>query len=319
MRHVTITEPVAVLVSFMAVVVGATLPFVHEARSLHSRIAPGTQVVTLTGIAEAGYWTDEEVRGGNHRNGSLHPARPILQVGEPVLFRLKSADVVHSFYSPGLGIGPIGVYPGNVVEVVVTPKEDGVFDYYCTTMCGDRHFAMRGVVIVGGEGSRLSESTSASVDKYWLKPSPSSATRVELGEWLFHQKGCATCHGSGGQGGVRNWNYVRETVPALNTLAENMLLFSPEDVKAIVEYLEQGVSLESLEDSPPVHRFGAVLAQYRYFRNVILKGNPAGKKDPNGPPPPLEMPAWQYRLSDEDVDAVIAYLLTENPREETER
>jgi Cytochrome c. len=158
-------------------------------------------------------------------------------------------------------------------------------------------------------------NTPQSVVRYWREPAPAQAGVVERGKWLFRQKGCFLCHGPEGQGGVPNRNYIKDTIPGL-ALAEQMKLFEPEEVLAILEKLKRGVPLDTLADSPPVPRFNVVLAQYHAVQNVIRKGNPAGKKDPKGPTPPLRMPSWARELSDADIDAIIAYLLSAVPGEE---
>jgi len=159
------------------------------------------------------------------------------------------------------------------------------------------------------------QNTPQSVVRYWLEPAPAQTGVVERGKWLFRQKGCFLCHGPEGEGGIPNRNYIKDTIPRL-ALAEHMKLYEPEDVSAVLEQLKRGVRLDALEDSPPVPRFNVVLAQYHSIRDVIRKGNPAGKKDPKGPSPPLNMPRWIRELSDADIDAIIAYLLSAVPGEE---
>lgn len=319
MTSLKVAEITAVVLTLGGIVGATAVPFYYEAASVEKQIPSAGQVVTLTGVGHDGVWTDEEVTGANYWTRSFRPARPALEVGKRALLRLKSADVVHTFYLPALGIGPVEVYPGHVAEVAVTPQEEGVFEYYCRTVCGTPHFGMRGVVIVGSEDPEATAGRPAERVEYWREPPPpEDAGLVRRGEWMFRQKGCITCHGPAGRGGVPNWNYVKDTVPALNTLAETMFLFSPEDVHFVVEQLEQRVPLESLEQDAPLPRFSVVLAQYESIRNVIRRGNAAGKKDPKGPAPPLEMPAWESRLSDADIDAIIAYLLTQQRREAAE-
>jgi mono/diheme cytochrome c family protein len=304
-------ELVAVGLTIIGILAATFVPFRHEAASVLRNVPPGAQVIELTGVASGGVWTEEAVTGSNYWRRDFQPARPVLRMGRPALFRLKSADVIHTFYVPALGIGPVDVRPGHVEEILVTPTSEGVFGHFCTIMCGDPHFGMLGVIIVAAEGTPPPAEARPTLDRYWESlPPRAEAGRTERGKWLFHQKGCMTCHGVGGRGGVPNYNYVNGTVPALNTLAEKMFLFFPEDIDAVVDLLERGVPLESVEEDPPLPRFGATLAQYDSVRKVIRVGNPAGKKDPAGPPPPLEMPAWQYQLSDSDIDAIIAYLLT---------
>ncbi|MBI2821437.1 MAG: c-type cytochrome [Acidobacteria bacterium] len=305
-------EIVAVFATLVGIGATISLPFVYQSRLLARD--SDIQVINLTGVNSAGTWTEEEVNGWNYWRGNFTASRPVLNVGRTTRFRLKSADVLHTFYAPALGVGPVQVYPGHVVELEVRPAEQGIFQYYCTTVCGMPHFGMRGEVVVQGKAGAVTTASLPSSEKYWLEPHPpANASLVERGGWLFRQKGCLTCHGPEGSGGVPNWNYVKGTVPALNTLAERLMLFDPEDVKVVVEQMESGKNLDSLVASPPVPRFNVFLAQYDSVRNVIRKGSPPGRKDPHGPLPPLEMLAWGERLSEADIDAVIAYLLTLQP------
>ncbi|MBI4615347.1 MAG: c-type cytochrome [Planctomycetes bacterium] len=152
-------------------------------------------------------------------------------------------------------------------------------------------------------------------DAPWRPDAPEESA-VARGWRLFNEMGCRSCHGAGGRGGVTNPNYIKDTVPPLHTLADRMMLFDREDVEEIVRILEQGSSLHSLEDDPPVPRFNAALAQYDAIREVIQNGITAGRKDPEGIAPPINMPSWRHLLSDADVDAIIAWLLTQQPWED---
>ena len=55
--------------------------------------------------------------------------------------------------------------------------------------------------------------------------------------------------------------------------------------------------------------FFKVVAKYMPVKNTILNGRVVEKKNPQGPAP-LNMPAWGETLSDTDVSAVIAYLIS---------
>lgn len=303
-------ERAAVGITIVGILAVLILPFLYESWVSRPESRADMRVITLTAIAETGLWTTEEVRGGNYFAKNFAPARPELKVGESVLLRLKSADVIHDFYCPDLGIEPVEVYPGVVEEVVVTADAPGAFDFYCTTVCGQAHFRMRGQFIV-----RPAKSTFEDPGEYWLAELPDNPSLVERGEWLFRRHACFSCHGEGGHGGVRNANYVKGTVPALDSMASEASLYYPEDVEAIVNALEKEIPLEDLWDDPPVPLFNVVLAKYQAVRELIRSGVPAGKLDQEGPIPPLVMPAWGQLLSDSDIDALIAYLLTLEPRE----
>lgn len=313
-------EIVAGLLTLVGIVAATFYPFVYESTSVGKRIPPGAQVITLTGVAATGTWTDQNVDGGNYWYRHFTPARPVLRVGKPILLRFKSADVNHNFYCPGLGVGPIEVHPGHVAELLLTPLQEGVFSYYCTTICGDPHFAMRSEVVVLREGAPLPPAPPPPAEPYWLaSPPPAGGTRVGRGEWLFRRNGCFTCHGEKGKGGVPNWNYVKDTIPPLSTLAQRMLIPDKEGADAILGAMEKSTDLKNLSADPPFARYNAFLAQYQSVRDVIRKGNPPGKKDPKGSQPPLEMMAFGARLSDRDIEDLIAFLLSLQPWEGDEK
>lgn len=135
------------------------------------------------------------------------------------------------------------------------------------------------------------------------------------GEALF-RKYCVACHGIDAKGGVQNINYVKKTVPALNTLAERMFLAEPEDANKVAELLEKGVDITSMSPALDVPNRGRVLAQYRAIRNVIEKGSVAGKEDPKGAEPLLHMPSWAEGLTRKDIDSIISYLIKLYPWDE---
>jgi len=135
------------------------------------------------------------------------------------------------------------------------------------------------------------------------------------GEALY-QKYCVACHGLEAKGGVKNINYVKKTVPALNTLAEKMFLQEPEDANKVAGLLEKGVDITTMSPQLDVPNQGRVLAQYRTILNVIKKGSVSGKADPRGPEPLLHMPSWAAGLTEKDIDSILSYLLKLYPWEE---
>lgn len=162
-------------------------------------------------------------------------------------------------------------------------------------------------LLLGGGEEAGAASTVAEPE---LEPMPEFDTLVERGEWLYANRGCVACHGEAGQGGVVNANYVLDTVPALDEMAERLMLFEPEDARAATELLEEGADLEALSGDPPFPGYARFLAQYRVVMGVIENGATAAKKDPAGETPPLQMPPWGAILSPEDRRAIIAYLIS---------
>lgn len=105
-------------------------------------------------------------------------------------------------------------------------------------------------------------------------------TPEQRGEVLYKRYGCRGCHGEDGSGGVRNSNAVTdEVVPPLR-------------------YVKEGYTIDELKER-------------------VRSGVPhVAKRDPLGPDPPLNMPAWGDRLTERQLDDLVAYLLSLYPKEE---
>lgn len=276
------------------------------------------RVVHLTGVRNSGVWTDEEVNGLNYWWKSFRPATIVLQEGEEILLRLSSSDVTHTFYVPELYPTPVMVEAGHVVEIVLSGKKAGEYTYYCTVVCGECHFFMSGIVRVLADGEEYAGSSQVPMASCSMHEVPGdSLSFIARGKHVFNTVGCATCHGENGQGGVYNPNYVKDSVPRLDILADNMGIYWEEDVETIIGFLEKGADLAQLEDSPPIDNYGRFLAQYQSIMDKIHVGAPTlQKKDPNGPEPPLTMPSWREQLAEDDMEAIVAYLLTQYPWDE---
>jgi cytochrome c oxidase subunit 2 len=70
-----------------------------------------------------------------------------LPVGRPARVRLRSKDVLHSFYLPSQRVKQDTV-PGMVIEVWFRPTKEGEFELACAELCGFGHYTMRGVLHV---------------------------------------------------------------------------------------------------------------------------------------------------------------------------
>lgn len=110
-----------------------------------------------------------------------------IPVGKPVLFRLKSADVIHSFWVPALG-GKTDLIPGQTNVAWLQAEKPGVYRGQCAEFCGMQHAHMALVVVA---------SDAQSFDSWWehqLEPPPAPASeRVAEGKQTFVQK-CGACH-----------------------------------------------------------------------------------------------------------------------------
>jgi len=70
-----------------------------------------------------------------------------LAEGVPVRVRIKSNDVIHSFFLPNFRVKQDAM-PGMAVETWFIPKQSGNFEIACAEHCGLGHYRMRGEVHV---------------------------------------------------------------------------------------------------------------------------------------------------------------------------
>jgi len=70
-----------------------------------------------------------------------------LPVNEPVKIRLRSKDVIHSFFVPAFRLKQDAV-PGLTIDVWVQPTKTGMYEIACAELCGFGHGTMRGQLTV---------------------------------------------------------------------------------------------------------------------------------------------------------------------------
>jgi mono/diheme cytochrome c family protein len=243
-----------------------------------------------------------------------------LEKDEPVLLRLLSADLMHKFYAPRLQLGPVTVKPGHAVELRFTANEVGVFQYYCTATCGSCHFYMRGWIVISEKGAEpvVPPPILCPLCLPDFGPPPEGPELVPLGEYLYVQKGCSTCHGFEARGGVENPNFTNLTVPAHHRTAEKFFLQDPDEAECLIALLQENPGLADLGDHDQISRCRLVEARLDMAREIITGGKYSAKMDPEGPEPPLQMPAWQYIVDDREIDALLAYFVSLMPWDEDE-
>lgn len=120
---------------------------------------------------------------------------------------------------------------------------------------------------------------------------------------------CTACHGKSGRGGVRNPNYANDFIPRLNTLSDRMFLFKKARQDAVISILDEYDDLLEAGRQPDIPGFFKVVAKYMPIKNIIINGRIVDRKSPEGPSP-LNMPAWGKTISEKELSAVIAYLIS---------
>ncbi len=136
-------------------------------------------------------------------------------------------------------------------------------------------------LVVGGAGCGLRSSQSPRLSIAQVasaKARDATLSPVERGRFVYQKYGCAMCHGPDGQGGVKNPNaQTGGEIPKLTHVAE-------------------GYSVDEL-------------------KTQIRKGlREIGKADSLGPAPPYRMPDMEGWMSEEELDALVHYLIGLMPK-----
>ncbi|OVE76527.1 hypothetical protein BVX98_05980 [bacterium F11] len=111
--------------------------------------------------------------------------------------------------------------------------------------------------------------------RVYAPPQPKTipSGKIKRGRWVYEEYGCIGCHGYQGRGGVRNYNYVSEVIPNLR--------------RAVSTYSRKGLK-DKISNGVPV----------------------VAKHDPQGPYPPLYMPAWKDKIKPDQLDDLVTYLFS---------
>lgn len=114
-----------------------------------------------------------------------------IPVGKKVFVELHGADVIHSFWIPGLA-GKTDTTPGVTSIMYFDAKEPGVYLGKCAELCGAGHALMDFKVIAVSE-----QEFDEWVHNMTNPPAPSAESAdssVAVGEELFTTKSCIQCH-----------------------------------------------------------------------------------------------------------------------------
>ena len=161
---------------------------------------PDELVVNVTGQQFA--WTFE------YPQENVNANELVLPLDRPVDFRIRTEDVIHSFWVPQFRLKSDTV-PGLTTRVRVTPDRVGAWSVVCTELCGLGHSAMRANVRVvpeedylawvedqgeqaeaeGGGGGGGDSGGSGGGDSGGGGQSAGAE-----GEQVFTASGCGSCH-----------------------------------------------------------------------------------------------------------------------------
>jgi cytochrome c oxidase subunit II len=168
--------PVVVLSALLIYGLGLTSRLTQEPE-------PGEMRVRI--IGEMWWWRVTYLDAGGRE--ILRDANEVhIPAGQPVVFELESADVIHSFWVPRLG-GKVDMIPGRRNLMRFQADAAGVYGGQCAEYCGGPH-ALMGLVVVAHEPRDF---------EAWLSRQTAPAVAASLpnaGAAVFDRAGCGACH-----------------------------------------------------------------------------------------------------------------------------
>ena len=94
-----------------------------------------------------------------------------VPVATPIYLKLRSKDVVHSFYLPNFRT-KIDAVPGNTTRLWFEAREPGDFEIACAQHCGVSHYKMR---------AQLSATSAEDFNRWLARAAADSALRRDTG------------------------------------------------------------------------------------------------------------------------------------------
>ena len=125
-----------------------------------------------------------------HATGQREINQLHVPVGRKVKLIMTSEDVIHDFFVPAFRT-KADVVPGKYTTLWFEATKPGTYHLFCAEYCGMNHSGMIGSVIV---------MEPREFDN-WLSGNTSNTTPAAAGQQLFQTLGCASCHGTNGEGG----------------------------------------------------------------------------------------------------------------------
>jgi heme/copper-type cytochrome/quinol oxidase subunit 2 len=142
------------LIVVIFTIIGLPVGIISYDRYLWQEKLPAhDKVFTLTGHTQKGWILGEVQAHDVLSSGLSQPSlkKPVIEIslGDRVVIKLKSSDVVHGFSLKDFGVFITdGIQPGKATLVSFTADKTGVFTFSCNAICGDNHKNMQGSVIV---------------------------------------------------------------------------------------------------------------------------------------------------------------------------
>jgi cytochrome c oxidase subunit II len=154
-------------------------------RAITRNPGPEALQVRVTGHQ---WWWEVQYRDSLPQNWATTANEIHVPVGRPVVFELRSTDVIHSLWPPNLN-GKRDLIPGNENSIWFQADSAGVYRGQCAEFCGHQHAKM-GFLVIAEPQDSFRTWLAAQRDTA-MTPTDSIALR---GQEVFLSSSCVMCH-----------------------------------------------------------------------------------------------------------------------------
>ena len=192
---------------------------------------PKTPTITLT-VTGYDWWWKVEYEYDDPAQRFITANELHIPVGQPVLIKLKSADVIHAFWVPTLA-GKTQMIPGLTNQQWIQADVVGIYTGQCAQYCGAGHAHM-GLEVIAESGQDFAKWQDAQ-----RRTAPLALVADEApGHKLFMER-CAGCHTIRGTDAVGDHAPDLTHVNSRRRLAAGLLINTPEHLMKWVVNAQQ--------------------------------------------------------------------------------
>jgi cytochrome c oxidase subunit 2 len=183
LSQVVITGVVLTVVILFVLLVSSFL----TGRSLHSLAAADPKPLTIDITGQQWWW---QVKYENDVPSQMvTTANEIhIPVGRVVQFKLKSNDVIHSFWVPNLH-GKTDLVPGHIAATWIRADRTSTYRGQCAEFCGYQHAHM-GLTVVAESEEQFRNWYQTQLQS----ATPPTTTQQARGQQVFLSSTCVMCH-----------------------------------------------------------------------------------------------------------------------------
>lgn len=175
-----------------------------------------------------------------------------IPANKPVMFELRSEDVIHSFWVPTLH-GKVDLIPGHPNYVQIEASQPGNYAGECAVYCGEQHAHMRLLVV-----AQSPEDFEAWEEQQRKPADPPTTQQAQAGEQIFLGGPCSMCHQ------VRGTVAGGQVAPDLTHIASRQFIASdsfPNNTAYLESWVTHAQSLTPGCQMPDLTQFSGVQLQ----------------------------------------------------------